>query len=273
MLVAAGIIILALLLILILKSNFMPGNIMALVPRIIAPIFGLGFTETLKMGHLGIMDVSAVVVLFIFSSIYFGVMSDTGMFEPLIGGLMRVKWVGKSVFSVVFVTALIAMIAHTDGQSITTILVTVPPMLIVFDKLGISRTLLGMVMVTITGVMNILPWAGPLLRAATVVDVEIMLLFKKLVPSMALGIVLIFIALYIESRKEQKFGNFKPSDETTFGSIKVSEEALALRRPKMFWFNIALTVILLVLLFIKLSPRSGGHTRPSGLAACLGVNT
>ncbi|MDR2375767.1 MAG: hypothetical protein LBD96_04930 [Treponema sp.] len=69
MLIAAGIIILVLLLVLILKSNFMPGNIMALVPLIIAPIFGLGFTDTLKMAHMGIMDVSAVVVLFIRSGV------------------------------------------------------------------------------------------------------------------------------------------------------------------------------------------------------------
>jgi CitMHS family citrate-Mg2+:H+ or citrate-Ca2+:H+ symporter len=252
MLVAAGIIILVLLLILILKSNFMPGNIMALVPLIIAPVFGIGFTETLKMGHLGILDVAPVVVLFIFASIYFGVMSDAGMFEPLIGGLMRIKWVGRSVFSVVCIAGFISMIAHIDGQGLTTLIVTVPPMLIVFDKLGISRTLLGMVFVTITGSMNILPWGGPVARVATVIDMDVMVIFKKLIPSMALAIVLSYIALYIESRKEQKLGIFKPSGDMSFGSMKISEEALALRRPKLFWFNIALTVLVLVLLFIGL---------------------
>lgn len=252
MLVAAGIIILVLLLILILKSNFLPGNIMALVPLVIAPVFGLGFTDTLKMAHLGIMDVSAVVVLFIFASIYFGVMSDAGMFEPLIGGLMRIKWIGKSVFSVVCLAAIISMVAHIDGQGLTTLIVTVPPMLIVFDKLGISRTLLGMVFVTITGSMNILPWGGPVARAATVVDMDVMVIFKKLIPAMTLAIVLSYIALYIESRREQKLGLFKPSDDMNFGSMKISEEAMALRRPRLFWFNIALTVIILVLLFIGL---------------------
>ncbi|MDR3161766.1 MAG: hypothetical protein LBU28_09145 [Spirochaetaceae bacterium] len=255
MLIAAGIIILVLLLVLILKSNFMPGNIMALVPLIIAPIFGLGFTDTLKMAHLGIVDVSAVVVLFIFASIYFGVMSDAGMFEPLIGALMRIKWVGKSVFSVVLIAGLISIIAHLDGQGLTTLIVTVPPMLIIFDKLGISRTLLGMVFVTITGSMNILPWGGPVARVATVIDMDVMVIFKKLIPAMTLAIVLSFIALYIESRKEQKLGIFKPSDNMSFGSMKLSEEDMALRRPKLFWFNIALTVILLVFLFIGLPPH------------------
>ncbi|MDR1100532.1 MAG: hypothetical protein LBL28_08640, partial [Treponema sp.] len=243
---------LVLLLILILKSNFLPGNIMALVPLVIAPLFGLGFENTLKMAHLGIVDVSPVVVLFVFAALYFGTMSDAGMFEPLINRLMRIKWVGKSVFSVVCVAGLISMVADLDGQSLTTLLIMVPPMLIVFDKLHISRVLLAMVVITISGSMNILPWAGPVVRVAAVIDVDVMVIFKKLLPAMILALVLSYLALYIESRKEQKLGAFTPSGDTVFGSIKANEEALALRRPKLFWFNIVLTVILLVLLFVGL---------------------
>jgi CitMHS family citrate-Mg2+:H+ or citrate-Ca2+:H+ symporter len=252
MLVAAGIVILVLLLILILKSNFLPGNIMALVPLVIAPLVGLGFENTLKMAHLGIVDVSAVVVVFIFAALYFGVMSDAGMFEPLINRLMRIKWVGKSVFSVVCVAGFISMVADLDGQSLTTLLIMVPPMLIVFDKLHISRTLLGLIFVTVSGSMNILPWAGPVVRVAAVIDMDVMEIFKKLLPAMALALVLSYIVLYIESRKEQKLGFFTPTDNMSFGSIAISEEALALRRPKLFWFNIFLTVILMVLLFTGL---------------------
>ncbi|MDR1443860.1 MAG: hypothetical protein LBI94_03165, partial [Treponema sp.] len=100
MLITAGIIILVVLLVLILKSNFLPGNIMAIAPIVIALIFGLGFENTLEMAHLGIVDVSPIIILFIFAGLYFGIMSDAGMFEPIISRLMRVKWFGKSVFSV-----------------------------------------------------------------------------------------------------------------------------------------------------------------------------
>ncbi|MDR0589569.1 MAG: hypothetical protein LBG25_03380 [Spirochaetaceae bacterium] len=250
MLIAAGIIILVLLLVLILKSNFLPGNIMAIVPLVIAIIFGLGFENTLEMAHLGIVDVAPIIILFTFAAIYFGVVSDAGMFEPLIKGLMRLKWFGKSVFSVVLIAGLVSIVAHLDGQGLTTLIITVPPMLIIFDKLKISRTLLAMVFVTITGTMNILPWGGPIVRASTVIDVDAMVLFKAMLPTMGLGLILNFIALYIESRKEQKLGAFMPADATTLASIKISEEEMALRRPKLFWFNIALTVIILVLLFI-----------------------
>jgi CitMHS family citrate-Mg2+:H+ or citrate-Ca2+:H+ symporter len=196
-------------------------------------------------------------------------MSDAGMFEPIISRLMRVKWFGKSVFSVVLIASLVTMITHLDGQGITTLMVTVPPMLIIFDKLHISRLLLGMVFVTIAGSLNILPWSGPVIRAATVIDVDVMVLFRSLLPTMALGLVLSFIALYVESRKEQKTGAFTPADAAAFMSIKVSEEAAALRRPKMFWFNIALTVIVLVLLFLGIP----GHlTFLAGCAIALPAN-
>ena len=125
MLIAAGIIILVLLLVLILKSNFLPGNIMAVVPLIVAILFGLGFENTLEMAHNGILDVAAIVVLFIFASIFFGVVSDAGMFDPIIKGLMKSKWIGKSIFSVVCIAGIIAMVAHIDGQGVTTLIVTV----------------------------------------------------------------------------------------------------------------------------------------------------
>ncbi|MDL2258191.1 hypothetical protein LJC42_03400 [Eubacteriales bacterium OttesenSCG-928-K08] len=260
MLVAASVVLLAALLILILKSKFLPGNIMAMLPLAIALIIGTGFTETLTMAHEGIVDVAAVVVMFIFATVYFGVMSDVGLFEPIIGRLMRIKGVGKSIFSVVAVAALIAMLAHLDGQGVTTLVVTVPPMLIVFDKLKIRRPLMALIFSTVVGCMNMLPWGGPVARAATVINMDVMELYKQMVPVQLIGLVLSFGVLFLASRQEQKRGEFTPSSEVSFGQVEVSEaseQVQALRRPKLFWFNLALTVVLLVLLFAGVPAHIG----------------
>ncbi|MFP3091380.1 hypothetical protein LQZ21_13750 [Treponema sp. TIM-1] len=252
MLVLATVFLLAVLLILILKSNFLPGNIMALLPIAVALVIGTGFSNTLGFVHEGISDVLVIAALLIFATIYFGVMSDAGLFEPIINRLLRSRLIGKSVFSVVAVTALIAVVTHLDGQGITTLMVTVPPMLIVFDKLKISRTLMALIFCTVVTTMNILPWAGPAARAATVLGLEdVMILYRKLAPVQVISLISSFVILYFASRAEQKRGLFIPAgDVQLVGQIAVSEETKALQRPKLFWINLIITVILIASLFI-----------------------
>jgi CitMHS family citrate-Mg2+:H+ or citrate-Ca2+:H+ symporter len=257
MVLIVSIAMLAALLVLILKNKFLPGNILALLPLIAAMVIGTGLEQTMMLAHGGIEDVTPIVVMYIFAVIYFGVMSDAGMFEPIINRLLKVKWVGKSVFSVVVITSLIAMVTHMDGQGMTTLIITVPPMLIVFDKLKIRRTMMAMTFVLVVGSMNILPWAGPVARAATVINVDVMELWKKLLPIQITALALSFVALFFASRAEQKRGEFVPSAGAAEGVIEISPEAKALRRPKLFWFNLLFTIVLLAALFIGLPPHIG----------------
>jgi CitMHS family citrate-Mg2+:H+ or citrate-Ca2+:H+ symporter len=243
---------LAILVILLLKSNFLPGNVMALVPLIVALAIGTGFEKTLGVMHEGISDVLVIAALFIFASIYFGVMSDAGLFEPIINRLMKSKFIGKSVFSVVAVTAVIAMITHLDGQGLTTLMVTVPPMLIIFDKLKISRTLMSLIFCTVVGCMNLLPWAGPVPRVAVVLNMDVMDIYMKLLPVHIIGLVLSFVVLYIASKAEQKRGEFIPATDAGLGQIELSDAEKALRRPKLFWANLVITILLLASLFLGL---------------------
>lgn len=247
MLVWGCIFILAIMMVLILKSNFMPGNIMAMIPLIVALIIGTGFENTMLFMHEGISDVLVIGALFILATIYFGTMSDAGLFDPIVKGLT--KRIGKSVFGVVAVTALIAVVSHLDGQGVTTLLVTVPPMLIVFDKLKIRRTLLALVFITVVPVMNMLPWGGPTARAAAVLGVDVMVLYTKLIPIQIVGLILSFVALFIASKMEQKRGECVVCD-VQVSETDISEEERALRRPKLFWINAVITVIVIVALFV-----------------------
>jgi len=247
MLIWGCIFILAIMMVLILKSNFMPGNIMAMIPLIVALIIGTGFENTMLFMHEGISDVLVIAALFILATIYFGTMSDSGLFDPIVKGLT--KRIGKSVFGVVAVTALIALVSHLDGQGITTLLVTVPPMLIVFDKLKIRRTLLALVFVTIVPVMNMMPWGGPTARAAAVLGEDVMVLYSRLIPIQIIGLILSFVVLFIASKLEQKRGECVVCD-VSVSENEMTEEEKALKRPKLFWVNMAITVIIVVALFI-----------------------
>ena len=68
----------------------------------------------------GVKGVHGTAVLFIFSVLFFGVMTDAGMFDKIIGALM--KKVGNNVVGVALMTCVIAVIGHLDGGGASTFL-------------------------------------------------------------------------------------------------------------------------------------------------------
>lgn len=248
MVIFGGLLIISIMMVLILKSTFMPGNILAMVPLVVALAIGTSFSDTMLFMHEGISDVLVIAALFILATLYFGTVSDAGLFDPIINALT--KKIGKTIFSVVAVAGLIAIASHLDGQGITTLVITVPPMLLIFDKMKIRRTLLALVFSTITACMNMIPWGGPTARAAAVLNVDVMVLYRRLFPVQIIGIILSFIILYVASKAEEKRGEFIQGADVKFCEKELCEEELALKRPKLLWTNAAITVIVLVALFI-----------------------
>jgi CitMHS family citrate-Mg2+:H+ or citrate-Ca2+:H+ symporter len=106
------------------------------------------------------------------------------------------------------------------------------------------------------GVMNLLPWGGPTLRAATVIKVDAGEIWQSILPMQGVGIVLAFIVSFIVAKMEIKRGagydpDYQPELDADGGDSR-AEQKLALRRPKLFWFNITLTLVTIVALtFVK----------------------
>ena len=136
----------------------------------------------------GVKGVHGTAILFIFSVLFFGVMTDAGMFDKIIGALM--KKVGNNVIGVALMTCLIAIIGHLDGGGASTFLITIPAMLPVYKRLHMRRETLLLICVTSMGVMNLLPWGGPTMRAASVLGVEPNDLWGQIVPMQVVGLVL-----------------------------------------------------------------------------------
>jgi citrate-Mg2+:H+ or citrate-Ca2+:H+ symporter, CitMHS family len=138
--------------------------------------------------------------MFIFAILYFGIVSDAGMFDPIIDRVLRV--VGSRPAWIVAGTALLAMVVHLDGSGATTILIVVPAMLPLYEQLGMDRRLLACAAAMAAGVMNTLPWGGPTLRAAAALNVPVTELFNPLVPVVAVGIAFVLGVAYLLGRRE-----------------------------------------------------------------------
>ena len=204
----------------------------------------------------GVKGVHGTAILFIFSVLFFGVMTDAGMFDKIIGALM--KKVGNNVIGVALMTCLIAIIGHLDGGGASTFLITIPAMLPVYKRLHMRRETLLLICVTSMGVMNLLPWGGPTMRAASVLGVEPNDLWGQIVPMQVVGLVLavgtaIFWGIQ-EKKRIAKLGDAAVEDAGKYDDSDSEEKNNELARPKNFLFNVILTLAVIIVLVMDIFP-------------------
>lgn len=245
--------------ILLLKNVTVPSIAFIGVSTVSAAILVLTGTFTIdeigKFIKSGVSGVHSTAVLFIFSVLFFGIMSDVGLFDRIINVLM--KKVGSNVVGVAIMTCIIAMIGHLDGGGASTFLITIPAMLPVYKKLKMRPTTLLLICVTAMGVMNLLPWGGPTMRAAAVLNMDANELWMQIIPMQAVGIIIAFVTAVFWGNIEKKRGAGANSTlEVDYGELtdEMADTATdnALARPKLFWFNACLTlVVILCLVFLK----------------------
>ena len=204
----------------------------------------------------GVKGVHSTAILFIFSVLFFGVMTDAGMFDKIIGALM--KKVGNNVIGVTLMTCLIAIIGHLDGGGASTFLITIPAMLPVYKRLHMRRETLLLICVTSMGVMNLLPWGGPTMRAASVLGVEPNDLWGQIVPMQVVGLVLaVGTAIFWgfqEKKRIAKLGDAAVEDAGKYDDSDSEEKNNELARPKNFIFNVILTLAVIIVLVMDIFP-------------------
>ena len=204
----------------------------------------------------GVKGVHGTAILFIFSVLFFGVMTDAGMFDKIIGALM--KKVGNNVIGVTLMTCLIAIIGHLDGGGASTFLITIPAMLPVYKRLHMRRETLLLICVTSMGVMNLLPWGGPTMRAASVLGVESNDLWSQIVPMQVVGLVLaVGTAIFWgfqEKKRIAKLGDAAVEDAGKYDDSESEEKNNELARPKNFIFNVILTLAVIIVLVMDIFP-------------------
>ena len=174
------------------KSKTLPSIAFIVFPMILAAVLVLGGYYTWdSVGSLiksGFGSTGPTAALFVFSVLYFGIMTDAGLFDVIIGKLM--KLVKDNVVGVCVMTCVIALIGHLDGGGASTFCIVIPAMLPVYKKMHMRPTTLLTISVLAMGVLNLMPWAGPTMRAATVLGIEASSLWQTILPIQAVGIIM-----------------------------------------------------------------------------------
>ena len=254
MLAVLGLVTIALLLTVIMTKWMSPLIALILIPIAASLIGGFGW-DTSKFIVSGLQSLAPVVGMFVFAILFFGIVTDAGMLDPIIDRILRT--VGTRPTRIVMGTTLLALLVHLDGSGAVTFLITIPAMLPLYERVGIDKRILACAASMAAGV-NFLPWTGPMIRASASLKLPIPEIFAPLVPIQAIGIAFIFLmAWWLGKREERRLSLGRGADASVIPVRTLTEAEAALRRPQNFWINIALTVVVMgtmVALGDKLAP-------------------
>ncbi|PWU29078.1 citrate transporter [Pseudomonas sp. RW407] len=235
----------------------MTRRLSALIALILVPIaFALlgGFAAGLGPMMLdGIRTLAPTGVMLMFAILYFAIMIDSGLFDPAVRKILRL--VKGDPLKVSLGTAALAMIVSLDGDGSTTYMICVAAVLPLYQRLGMSPLLMACLIMLSSGVLNMTPWGGPTARAASALHVDPADIFVPMIPAMVAGLATIFAIAWVYGKRERaRLGQLHlPGEHLDAAEVSVSQYPEA-RRPKLLWFNGALTLVLMATLIAGLLP-------------------
>ncbi|MBG0856494.1 CitMHS family transporter [Streptomyces spinoverrucosus] len=201
MLTILGFAMIATFLVLIMMKKMSPIAALVLIPALFCVIVGKG-------AHLGdyvidgVSSLAPTAAMLMFAIVYFGVMIDVGLFDPIVRGIL--KFCKADPMRIVVGTALLAAIVSLDGDGSTTFMITVSAMYPLYKRLKMSLVVMTGVAATANGVMNTLPWGGPTARAATALKLDASDIFVPMIPALAVGLVFVIVLAYFLGLRERR---------------------------------------------------------------------
>ncbi len=245
MLALLGLLTIVALFVVILTKRMSPLVALIAIPVIAALVGGFGL-NTSKFIIGGIKDVAPVAGMFIFAILYFGIVTDAGMLDPIIDRILRT--VGSRPPRIVVGSALLALLIHLDGSGAVAFLITIPAMLPLYDRLGMDRRILACVTSMACGV-NFLPWTGPMIRASASLHMPVTDIFNPLIPVQIAGLVFVFACAWLLGKREEKrLGLAGHAGGTQVVTRPLTDAEQVLRRPRNFWINLMLGVVAALLI-------------------------
>ncbi|MFE2626659.1 CitMHS family transporter [Streptomyces sp. NPDC001651] len=201
MLTILGFAMIATFLVLIMMKKMSPIAALVLIPAAFCVFVGKGA----KLGDYvidGVTSLAPTAAMLMFAIVYFGVMIDVGLFDPIVRGILR--FCKADPMRIVVGTAVLAAVVSLDGDGSTTFMITVSAMYPLYKRLKMSLVVMTGVAAMANGVMNTLPWGGPTARAATALKVDAGDVFVPMIPALAVGLLAVLVLSYVLGVRERR---------------------------------------------------------------------
>jgi citrate-Mg2+:H+ or citrate-Ca2+:H+ symporter, CitMHS family len=216
---------------------------------------------------------SALMILFACS--YFTLMMQAGLFDPLVIGI--IKLVKGDPLKIIVASTLTAAMVSLDGDGTSTVLITTAAFMPLYKQFKIKGIYLAILIALPTSVFNMTPWGGPLARVLSALNLDVTELFPRLLPGMIVVMIYAIIVAYFIGKKERARLGYDPKASTEISDAEmekmfdaVRDNDPELKRPKAFWFNLILTIIIMYMLITGVA--NSALLFMTGLALALVVN-
>ena len=245
----------------IMKKKMSPFTALVLIPLAFALVAVLtGVVQDVNIGTLvrqglfgndskdkltRINGTAETGVMLLFAILYFSLMLDSGLFDPITNKMIR--FAKGDPMKVLVATAIVAAAVSMNGDGTTTTLICCSAFVPIYKKLDMKLMNLGVLVILQNTIMNLLPWGGPTARAMSVLGVEADIL-GYLAPGMVLSIlyVIFFVARGMGKKERARLGIKELTDAELDELTTISDpEVLAIRRPQNFWINAVMTIVLI----------------------------
>lgn len=246
MITTVGFIMLLLIVIVLLSGKVSLPPIFVVIPIIAALICGFSMAEIGNFIQSGLNATLNTAVLFAFALTYFCCLNEIGIFDVIVAKVLR--RLGNRIESVMWITIFVAFLSHLDGAGATTMLVTIPLMLPLYIKMKIRKEALILISGIAAGSMNMLPWCASVARLSQAIEVPIFDMWQYILPMQIAAFIVCILAVFPIAAMERKHGagltdeEFAELKATAIANINVTVS------KKIFWANIVLTVILIVVM-------------------------
>ncbi|WP_432513200.1 CitMHS family transporter [Kineococcus sp. SYSU DK001] len=249
-------------------------------PIVFAIIAGRGL-DLPDMMEVGLETTAPTAALLLFAVLYFGLMMDLKLFDPMTNFILRVS--KGDPLRIVVGTAVVALAVALDGDGTTTYMIVCSAFIPLYRRLGMNPLVIAVLATMSLGLISgSTPWGGAATRAISVMHLDAGDYFVPLIPSLALTAVCILLVAVVLGLRERRRvdadkivelaaelragstgsggvatllgGGGAGTGTTTGPGGTAGATAAPARLGWRYWFNLALTVVLLTLLVLDLAP-------------------
>lgn len=255
MLTVLGFLMIVVFMYLIMSNKMNALNALILIPTVFA-LFA-GFTDVGKMILSGAETVASTAIMVTFAILYFGTLIDAGMFDPLVNKVIKIS--KGDPLKITVGTAILSLLVGLDGDGTITYLIVVTAFLPLYERLGMNKLILACLPAMSMGIMNVLPWGGPTARVMSVFKYDVTTVLDPLIPSIiAAALYVIGLGVFFGLKERKRLGIQKtfvdPNVEDEIAATVLDVSAESLKRPKLFWFNLVITILLIAGLLTAVLP-------------------
>lgn len=249
-LATVGFIMIILIMVLLLTQKVTAMFAFAVIPIIGGLIVGMSPTNIGSSVQYGLGLTTSVALVMLFALPYFLLLADTGFFNEIVRKVLRHVRITPPLL--ICLTLIISWVVGLDA-SITSQYIIVMPLLYPFYKKFKISPIILMFFTTMGIVMDFdLPWTARTLRAVSLVPKVSngpTALFGKILPVQVVFFILLLVIAYMVGLYVQKKQHIIVAKTTKKERIALANEVKddqELTRPKLFWINVILTLIIIV---------------------------